>query len=283
MEVGGEFGEEVVVEGELGVGVVGAGVGIGEVESDLETLGRVGEVGEEVSAGVADGGVLPVVEVGAEERGVQCGARGGGGEALVEDGEQLGGLGAVEVRGGFELFGMELGGGVLGVEPEGEDAVEVAGAGVEGSDVLVEPDIACAERERSVRRAQQEVDEAGEAGLFGSLGGRLRCGGELAGGGSEGEVEARGGGVVAGAVEQRGEGVELVGGPGGVAGVLARAVLCERVESGVGAAELLVAGEEFGGGDEVVRVLLQPYARGGEEGVLGVRGAEQLKVGGDEI
>ena len=118
MQLLGEFAEQAVIERELIFGIVGAGVG------------------------VRDRGVLSIGDVGADQLGVQLGSRSGGGKALVEHGEQLGGFFAMEVRSGLLLFIMELRSRVLRVEPERENAVEVAGPAVERGDVLIEREIA---------------------------------------------------------------------------------------------------------------------------------------------
>ena len=96
------------------------------------------------------------------------------------------------------------------------------------------------------------MDESAEACFFGGLRGRT----QMAGCGGERVVVPRRIRRLSGAVEQRGEGVEFIGGPRCVACVLARSVLGERVEGGVHAALLLVAGEDLAGGDEVVGILL---------------------------
>ena len=135
---------------------------------------------------------------------MEGGALGSGGGVAVEEGEELGSLGGLEIGLGFLLFGGELGLRRLTVEPEGEDAVPVAGPLVEGGDVAIHAEVAGTEREwlRGVR--QQQGDHVGEAGGFRGL-----AAGQVAGGAVEGEVVTGGSGGVAGGEGELGEGVEL--------------------------------------------------------------------------
>ena len=142
MQLLGEFAEQAVIERELIFGIVGAGVGVRDRKCNFQPLRSAWEAGEEPLPSLADCGVLSIGDVGADQLGVQLGSRSGGGKALVEHGEQLGGFFAMEVRSGLLLFIMELRSRVLRVEPERENAVEVAGPAVERGDVLIEREIA---------------------------------------------------------------------------------------------------------------------------------------------
>ena len=163
------------------------------------------------------GGRLSVLRDGGEELGVKGGTLGGGGVAAIDFGEELGGFGAVEVGLGFGGFGDVFRLGVGAVEPQGEYAVPVAGALVEGGDVAVEGEVVGAECEGLAGRAaggwgggEQEMDKGGEAGLGGGF---SVCQSAL--GAGEGEVIPGYFGVVLGEGGEVGEGVEVFGGPGG--------------------------------------------------------------------
>ena len=145
-----------------------------------------------------------------EEFGVEGGALLGLGEVVVKLGEEFGGFGAVKVGFGFGGLGAVLGGGGFAVEPEGEDAVPVAGTLVEGGDVAVKGEVAGAEGDGLVGRGEEDVDEGGEAGLSG----RFACR-EGAGGGGQGVVVTGGFRPGLGFGCQSGEGVEFQAGTRG--------------------------------------------------------------------
>jgi hypothetical protein len=179
---GAEFVQECIVEGEFGLGLIEAGVGVGSEQRDAGAFGGIGESGEEGGAEAGD-----AVRFGVEGRcfddlGVEGGAARGLGEARVEDTEEFGGGGAVEVGDGFAFRIAQVVRRVLAVEDERDDAVPEAGIGIEGGDVAVEGEIAAAEAEGLGGLLDEEVDEFGEAAFAG-----CRVGGGVGG------VEAAGG------------------------------------------------------------------------------------------
>ena len=145
--LGAEFVEERVVEGEFGLRLVEAGVGVGGEEGDAGTLGGVGEGGEESGAEAGDAVRFGVERRRLDDLRVEGRAARGLGEAGVEHAEQFGGGGAVEIGDGFAFLIAQLVRRVLAIENERDDAVPEAGIGVEGGDVAVEREIAATEAE----------------------------------------------------------------------------------------------------------------------------------------
>ncbi len=232
-------------------------------------------------AGGDDGGGFAVAGVGADELGVEVRALGCGGESLVELGEELGGLGAMEVALGFGGFGVVLGLRRGAVEPEREDAVPVAGALVEGGDIAIEGEVAGAEGDGLVGRGEQQVDEAGEACLGGGF-----AGGQRARSGGEGEVVAGGFGVVVDGGGERGEGVEVCRGPGGVSGFAGDAEGVDGLLGLVEAALLLLVVEDAGEGVEGLGAVGVGGERGagvGDEEALAMGLGEEREVRLDEV
>ena len=161
----GQLLQQIVIQGELRLGIAAAGITIRHQQCHVVALRRRWKRGQEIAARFEHRSIFFVAGIGIDQPGMQFRTRSRLRKAFIKKRYQFSRTRTMEVRKRALLFFRIVISRRTGVQDQRQDAIQVAGAGIHGGNVFVHGDIAGAKADLIFGSGQENIHHPGQGFL----------------------------------------------------------------------------------------------------------------------